>query len=283
MWGIGDGESSGAGSGAGTGTGTGSGAGNALRVGIVDFLNSRPLAWGFRPEVCPPTVQPIYDSPAQLADSLAASDLDVGLVPVVEAARIDGARVLPGLCIGAVREVRSVLLVSRRPIGRVRRIALDQASRTSAALVRLLAAERWGIEPEYVSHPTDLTAMLEAADAALLIGDPALRVDRRDLQIWDLAAEWRAMTGLPFVFAVWTCRAGIELTPDQERLFTDSLEAGLADLDRIVADAAAETGLDPDLLHRYFTHHLHYRLGPEERAGMDAFLRHIESLSPSRA
>lgn len=254
-----------------------------LRVGIVDFLNSRPLAWGFRPETCPPDVEPIYDTPARLADRLAAGDLDVGLVPVVEAARIDGARVLPGLCIGAVREARSVLLVSRRPIAQVRRVALDESSRTSAALVRLLAAERWGIDPEYLSHRPDLDSMLDAADAALLIGDPALRVDRRDLQIWDLAAEWRAMTGLPFVFAAWTCRAGIELTPDQKRLFTDSLEAGLADLERIVTDAAAETGLDPDLLHRYFTHHLHYRLGPEERAGMDAFLRHIESLSPSPA
>lgn len=254
-----------------------------LRVGIVDFLNSRPLAWGFRPEACPPDVEPIYDTPARLADRLAAGDLDVGLVPVVEAARIDGARVLAGLCIGAVREVRSVLLVSRRPIAEVRRVALDESSRTSAALVRLLAAERWGIDPEYLSHRPDLEPMLDAADAALLIGDPALRVDRRDLQIWDLAAEWRAMTGLPFVFAAWTCRAGIELTPDQKRLFTDSLEAGLADLERIVTDAAAETGLDPELLYRYFTHHLHYRLGPEERAGMDAFLRHIESLSPSPA
>lgn len=213
---------------------------------------------------------------------LEAGDLDVGLVPVVEAARIDGARVLPGLCIGAVREVRSVLLVSRRPIAEVRRVALDESSRTSAVLVRLLAAERWGIDPEYFSHRPDLESMLAAADAALLIGDPALRVDRRDLQIWDLAAEWRAMTGLPFVFAAWTCRPGVELTPDQERLFIDSLEAGLADLDRIVADAVTETGLDPNLLHRYFTHHLHYRLGPEERAGMDAFLDRVERLTPAQ-
>lgn len=249
-----------------------------LRVGIVDFLNSRPLAWGFRPEVCPEGVEPVYGSPARLADMLAAGSLDVGLVPVVEAARLAGARVLPGLCIGAVREVRSVLLVSRRPIARVRRIALDEGSRTSAALVRVLAAQRWGIEPEYVPHPPDLTAMLDTADAALLIGDPALHVDRGDLQIWDLAGEWKAMTGLPFVFAAWTRRPGIELTPEQEGLFIRSLEAGLADLERIVADSSRDTGLAPELLHRYFTHHLHYRLGPEERAGMDAFLQRVRRL-----
>ncbi|MGH9381093.1 MAG: menaquinone biosynthetic enzyme MqnA/MqnD family protein [Thermoanaerobaculia bacterium] len=246
-----------------------------LRVGIVDFLNSRPLAWGFRRGACPDGVEPVYDTPARLADMLAAGSLDVGLVPIVEAARIEGAQVLPGLCIGAVREVRSVLLVSQGPIARVRRIALDQASRTSAALVRLLAAERWGIDPEYVPRAADLAAMLEAADAALLIGDPALHIDRRGLQIWDLAAEWRAMTGLPFVFAAWTRRPGLELAPEQEALFLHSLEAGLADLDRIVAEASRDTGLPPDLLHRYFTHHLHYRLGPEEQAGMEEFLSRL--------
>jgi chorismate dehydratase len=242
------------------------------RIGIVDYLNTRPLAWGLRSGVAPPDIEAVFAPPARLADMLKAAEIEVGLVPVIETERLPGAQVIPGTCIAALREVRSVLLVSRRPIARVRRIALDENSRTSAALVRLLSLERWGIEPEFTAAAPDLDAMLEDADAALVIGDPALRIERADLQIWDLAAAWRAMTGLPFVFAVWTARAGFEPAPRLESLFCHSLEQGMAHLTEIVAQAQHETGLDPGLLHRYYSEHLHFELGAAERAGMNLFL-----------
>lgn len=243
-----------------------------LRIGIVDYLNTRPLAWGLRAATASPRIEPVFAPPARLADMLAAGDVEIGLVPVIEAERIAGAHVLPGTCIAALREVRSVLLLSRRPIAHVGRIALDENSRTSAALVRLLSLERWGIEPTFETAAPTLDAMLEAADAALIIGDPALRIERPDLQIWDLAAEWRAMTGLPFVFAVWAAGPGVEPQPWMEGLFRRSLDDGMANLAQIVARAHRETGLDADLLHRYYTEHLHFELGAAESAGMEAFL-----------
>lgn len=248
-----------------------------LRIGIVDYLNTRPLAWGLRPDAHPEGVEPVYAPPARLADMLAAGDIDIGLIPVIESARIPGTRIVPGVCIAALREVRSVLLLSREPIAHVRRIALDENSRTSAALVRLLSIERWGIEPEFSAAHPDLDAMLEEADAALVIGDPALHLERPDLQTWDLAAEWRAMTRLPFVFAAWTAREGVKLSAAIERLFTDSLETGMSHLEEIVAEAHRETGLDGELLSRYFTEHLHFQLGDAEREGMREFLRRCRS------
>lgn len=247
-----------------------------LVVGIVDYLNTRPLAWGFRPQLAPPEVETVHASPARLADLLAAGRIDVGLVPLIEAARLPGVRMVSDVGIAAVREARSVLLVSRRPIAAVRQIALDEHSRTSAVLVRLLAARRWGIEPQYRIARPRLDEMLGEAEAALLIGDPALRVERSGLQVWDLAAEWRAMTGLPFVFAVWAARRGLTLDEEREHLFAASLELGEENLDEVVAEAAADSGLADDLLRRYYTHHLHFRLGPEERAGMHEFLRLAE-------
>jgi len=248
-----------------------------LRIGIVDYLNTRPLAWGLSGEVAPRGIEAVFAPPARLATMLASGEIDVGLVPVIETERIPGVRVLPGTCIAALREVRSVLLVSRQPIAQVRRIALDENSRTSAALVRLLSIQRWGIDPEFASASPDLESMLTTADAALVIGDPALRIERPDLQIWDLAAEWRAMTGLPFVFAVWAARPGAREELDLEPVLRRSLEDGMAHLDEIVARAHRETGLSETLLTRYYTEHLHFRLEEDEKTGMKVFLKRCQN------
>ncbi len=188
----------------------------------------------------------------------------------------------PGLAIAATHEVRSVLLVSKVPVGEIRSVALDENSRTSAALVRILLAERYGLSPKAAPAAADLESMLAGADAALLIGDPALAVPRERYVVLDLAGEWLEATGLPFVFAVWAVREGVDAEGLVERLQA-SLEAGLAQLDAIVAETALETGLEPAVLRDYYTRNLRYHMGPAEQAGLAEFLRraHAHGLAPA--
>lgn len=243
-----------------------------LRVGIVDFLNSKPLAWGFRPGLCPPGFAPSFHPPARVADLLARGELEVGLIPAIEVQRIPGLTVLPGLSVASIREVRSVLLVLGRPLAEVSRVALDLNSRTSAALVRILLADRHGLAPEYVPARPDPEAMLAEADAALVIGDPALKVDRERYPILDLAAEWRQLTGLPCVFAVWAVAPGVDLG-EHQAYFQESLERGLASLPALVAESSAELGLPPAEVETYLTDNLSYRLGAEELRSLTEYYR----------
>jgi chorismate dehydratase len=251
-----------------------------LRVGIVDFLNSRPLAWGFLHGEQAELFAPSFHPPATVARMLAGGELDVGLVPSIEAARIPALRVLGDLCVSATHEVRSVLLVSRvDPAAepeKIRRVALDRNSRTSAALLRILLAERWGANPETIEAQPDVDRMLETADAALVIGDPALRFhaspDRTHLHTIDLAAEWQSLTGLPFVFAVWAVREEA-WRADLAVQFESSLRLGLASLDAIVRQAAAELDLDPGTVRAYLTENLSYRLEQAQRRGLEEFWR----------
>ena len=243
-----------------------------VRVGIVDFLNSRPLAWGFLEGLHSDLFAPSYHPPAIVADRLAAGELDVGLIPAIEVPRIGDLQVLPDLCVASTHEVRSVILVLGRPIEEVQRVALDVSSRSSAALVRILLSDRYGIEPEYVPARPDLDAMLAEADAALVIGDPALAVDLDRHAHLDLAAEWRALTGKPCVFAVWAVRAGVDLE-DLGRYFEESLEHGLASLPNIVEQASSELGLAPAAVERYLTRNLSYRLRDEELESLAEYYR----------
>ncbi|MFQ5349248.1 MAG: menaquinone biosynthetic enzyme MqnA/MqnD family protein [Thermoanaerobaculia bacterium] len=252
-----------------------------LRVGIVHYLNSRPLAWGFRRGQLGGGFDVRYLPPAAVADGLATAQLDVGLVPAIELQRIPGLRALPGPCVAATREVRSVLLISRRELGEIRRVSLDENSRTSAVLVRILLRETYGVDAEYLQAPAELDAMLARADAALLIGDPALRVDRSAYRVLDLAAEWRRLTGHPFVFALWAARDGVT-RPQLARPFRDSLSMGLSEMVELIDEAAAETGLGVDELERYLTRNLSFLLGDEEQAGLEEFHRraHAHGLIP---
>jgi chorismate dehydratase len=242
-----------------------------LRVGIVNFLNSKPLAWGFLKGHHADLFAPTYHPPAMVARLLGQGALDIGLIPSIEVQRIPGLKVLPDLCIASRHEVKSVLLVSRGPLAQVRKVALDQNSRTSVALVRILLQER-GIHPEYVHERPDPERMLSEADAALLIGDPALKVERERYQVIDLAAEWNALTGLPFVFAVWAVRAGVDL-PDLAFYFKSSLRYGLSSIDTLSRESAAELGLDSADVASYLTENLSYFLRQDELAGLEEFYR----------
>jgi chorismate dehydratase len=245
-----------------------------IRVGIVDFLNARPLAHGFRHGRLPGYLEPRYAAPSRVADLLASGEIDVGLVPSIEVVRIPGLAILPGPCVAATREVRSVLVLSRGPLATARRIALDRNSRTSQALLRILLRELAGSasKVELIEQPPVAAGIPAGFDAALVIGDPALRIERSRFEVVDLAAWWRRASGLPFVFAVWAARQEA-LSPDLHLHFERSLEGGLADLDRIARDAAREIGLSIEEATAYFTENLRFWLGEEEIAGLREFYR----------
>jgi len=243
-----------------------------IRVGIVNFLNSKPLAWGFLKGHYSDLFAAGYYPPARVADLLREGSLDIGLIPAIEVQRIPGLTVLPDLCVSATREVRSVLLISKVPPEKIRRVALDLNSRTSAALTRIVLADRYGREPETIQARPDPEAMLAAADAALIIGDPALKVRRDRYHVLDLAAEWRALTGLPCVFAVWAVRPGLAV-PNLAFYFKSSLRYGLSSIDILVREAAAELDLDSEQVHTYLTENLSYVLGDEQRSALREYYR----------
>lgn len=213
-----------------------------------------------------------YCTPAQCADRLENRHADIGIVPVVELQRL-GLDTIPGTCIASRGPVRSILLVSRTPLPEIRTLAADTSSRTSVALARIILSERHGVEPEFLPAAPDLDAMLAEADAALIIGDPALRVDPAALphKVCDLGEEWTTWTGLPMVFAVWGAAGPFaELEPD----FRGSARHGLDHLDEIIRIEAPRRGIPEALARDYLTRHITYDLGEDERKGMALFLEY---------
>jgi len=229
----------------------------AIRVGAVSYLNAKPLYYGL--EAHEPAVHLDIDLPSRLAARLGRGDLDVALIPSVEYFRgvAEGYEVLPGFAIAARGPVRSVKLFSRVPLGQIRRLALDEGSRTSQALTRV-----W------------LDAELEStADAVLVIGDRAMKVpDAPFCEVVDLAEAWQTMTGLPFVFALWVVRPGVDLG-DLPGLLDRCRADGLAHADALAATYGPKLGLDVDVCFDYLTQVLSYDLGEPELAGLRLFGR----------
>lgn len=236
-----------------------------IRFSVVDFLNARPLIWGLL-EDPPPGIEISRDVPSACADKLAAGEVDVGLIPSIEYQRIPGLRVVRGLGIAAASEVRSVLVVSDVSREKIRSIALDPASRTSTVLTRLLLKRRYGIEPIVWDGGG------VAADARLVIGDPALKTRLNGHVVLDLAAEWRAFSGHPFVFAFWAVRPGVDAGA-VERIVRDSYSAARRDFPSLVAKEAAKSGLSEAVIEDYLRHSLHYELDSGDLEGLEHFYR----------
>ena len=211
--------------------------------------------------------------PSECADQLATGAADIGIVPSFELTRQD-LEVIPGTGIACHGAVRSILLISRCPAAEIRTLAADTSSRTSVELTRVILDRRYRARPAFLPHPPDLPAMLEAADAALIIGDPALHIDPAALaqHTYDLGAEWQAMTGLPMVFAVWAARKGV-VNPEIERAFRESCRWGREHLEEIVAAESASRGFAPELVREYLTRHIVHELSPRDYEGMNLFLR----------
>ncbi|HEY1251417.1 MAG TPA: menaquinone biosynthesis protein [Thermoanaerobaculia bacterium] len=234
-----------------------------LRISVVDFLNARPLTWGLLHEP-PPGVEVLRDTPSACAARLAAGEVDAGLIPSIEYQRIPDLRALPGLGIAASSEVRSVLLVSDVSRERIRSVSLDPASRTSAALTRILLKRVYGLDPEYGESAA-------RSDARLIIGDPALKTRLNGHVVLDLAALWRSFSGHPFVFAFWAMRRGAPA--ETADLLRRSWEAGRARFDAIVRAEAADSGLSEAVVGDYLRHALHYELDAGDLEGLRLFYR----------
>ena len=239
----------------------------AIPVSVVDFVNAWPVTWGFLRGAIEGFL-PITDVPSACADRLARGEVQAGIIPAIEAARIPGVRIVRGVGIAAWERVRSVLLVSRVPFEQVRSVALDTSSRSSAAMTRILLADLYGASPEYHRAVPELPRMLASADAALLIGDPALTADVSGLRVLDLAEGWRRLTGLPLVTAVWAVRRDVAPEP-----FLWSRDYARPRIREIVEAAVERTGLDRRLLTEYFEMNLHYDFDAEDERGLAEFYR----------
>jgi chorismate dehydratase len=243
----------------------------SIRVGAVNYLNTKPLIYQF--ERLAPRAELILDFPSRLADRLAAGELDVALIPSIEFFQTPGYTIVSDACIGCRGPVLSVKLFSRVPIERIRRLALDEGSRTSVALVRILLKERAGVEPKLVNLPIGASPADVEADALLLIGDRAMRPPPgRFAAVWDLGDEWCRWAELPFVFAMWTARAGADLQGIDAALGA-ARDQGLEHLDEIASTEAAPLGLSQGECVSYLRDNLYFYLGPRELRGLELFYR----------
>lgn len=252
-----------------------------LRIAASTYLNSAPLVFSFAEGSKREGVAFLGDTaPARCAEMLAGGACDAALIPVIEYQRIAGLRIVPGVAVAAEQRVRSVLLAARRPMAEVQRVALDTSSRTSQALLRILCRNRYGIEPEFVERTPDPSVtcenMFEGCDAALIIGDPAMQLaasaDALGLRIYDLAGEWRSLTGLPFVFAVWAVREDASRRfPYLARLFAEAKEEGIAARGLLAARYAADLKLPVDDLLDYLNVNVSYDLDKEKIAGLERY------------
>jgi chorismate dehydratase len=267
-----------------------------IRISIVQYLNTAPLVWGFTHGPLQGKYELSFTLPSQCADDVRDGRADVAIIPAIELQRIDDLVVLPDLAIAAKNRVRSLLLVARKPILEVRSIALDLSSRSTQALTRILCAEHWNISPNFSEAPPDAATMLNNADAALIIGDPALRIaiSIRDLamngsagelvcdaakigmsagaelHIYDVVQEWRNFTGLPAVLAIWAARRDV-LTPEIIADFAASKAYGVAHIAEISAEAAKKQSLPVGELESYLRDNIDYTLDRDNMAGLEMY------------
>src|SRR5579872_2330148 len=322
-----------------------------LRISVVQYLNTSPLVWGFTHGLLAGKYDLTFTVPSQCAEQLRSGDVDIAIIPAIEYQRIDNLVILPDLAIASKRRVRSLLLISKVPIApasaaerSIKSIALDRSSRSTQALTKILGARHWQISPEFREMPPDLGAMLADNDAALLIGDPALRVslaiesaqpsdpspsdqltsatrlgsagtpaggfssisansqsDRstlsqqppapeitdaktlglpgpQKLYIYDIVEQWRCMTNLSAVLAVWAARPSVA-TPDVVADFHASRAFGLLNLNELCDASSADLRLPAPALHSYLTDNIDFTLDPENIAALTRFFVEASALN----
>jgi chorismate dehydratase len=244
------------------------------RVAASSYLNTAPLIWSFARGPRRREVRLLTDAaPARCAEMLARGATEAALVPVIEYQRLPEVAVVPGVCVGARAEVRSVVLAtSRGDLADVRTVALDASSRTSAALVEIIFREFLGREPRLTTAEPDLARMLARHDAALIIGDPAMTFPREGLRVYDLAGLWRKYTGLGFVFAMWMAHEGAAEGVGAVD-FAGARDEGLAHAEEIAASYAEQLGRPQGELLAYLRENICYELDEEMRVGLELYFR----------
>lgn len=241
-----------------------------VKVGIVSYLNTRPLIYGLRLPPVSEQIELIEEHPAKLADMLISGEIDLGLIPVAAIPQLKEHYIAGDYCIGTEGEVASVCLFSEVPVQEIKKVYLDYQSRSSVALLQWLMKEYWGIHPEIIHAEDDsFRKEIKGTAAGLVIGDRAFEQRKVSTFIYDLGAEWRSITGLPFVFAAWVSNK--KLPEAFIKIFNEANALGLSHIDEIVAANAFEL-YD---LKKYYTLHISYRLDERKKRGMELFLQHI--------
>jgi chorismate dehydratase len=287
-----------------------------LRISIVQYLNTAPLVWGFTNGPLRGKYDLSFTVPSQCAEQLRTGQADVAIIPAIEYARIPDLEILPDISIASKKMVRSLLLVSKAPLGQFESLALDASSRSTQAMTRILCAEHWKIAPEFIEMAPDLETMLKKAGAALLIGDPALRLSltmepygtrigdhgsrvrtltpplmgwmwnsqeanvaspSQRLFVFDIVEQWRAMTGLPAVLAVWAARKSV-ITPEVVADFHTSRDFGMSRIEEISSAASRELELPADKLESYLRDNIDFSLDAENRRGLELYFAHAAKL-----
>jgi chorismate dehydratase len=255
-----------------------------LRISAISYLNTAPLMWDFEHGEAGRDFDISYTLPSACARSLAEATADIGIIPAAAYAQIPGLQVLPEVAIASRRAVRSILLVSKVPIEQVRTVALDTSSMTSVALTKVLFEKWLGGGRTFTAMAPDIDRMLAEHDAGLLIGDPALKIDRKRYHTLDLAEEWIRHTGKPFVFAFWAVRSEAlkEASPslDLPTVFQQSRDRGLepANLNKIAHAWAPRLDLGETDVCSYLTQNIHYQLDPGCLEGLQLFYQYAAEI-----
>jgi len=245
------------------------------KVSVVKYLNAMPLAWGILEGSQKEILDPILSTPAECADQLAKGAVDIGLIPSIEYQRIKGSRIVPGPAVASLYQVRSVILVSVVPLWKVKTVACDSGSRTSVALTKIIFDEYYHIHPDFRPAEPNIAAMLKDNDAALIIGDnalkfmeqndqpnierqkPIVRLGPEPLEVFDLAERWRFLTGLPFVFAFWAVRDGLK-DPRLVDTMKASRDYGVANIPTIAERYSEPLQIKKEFIQAYLEKNVHY-------------------------
>ena len=252
-----------------------------MRIGAVNYLNTKPLVYGLADRL--PEAEIVFDLPSRLADRLAAGELDVALVPSITLADHQEWSIVSDACIGCRGPVLSVKVMFRVPPAQVRTLSLDEGSRTSAVLAQTLLHQLYGIRPELTNLPIGASAADDSADAVLVIGDRAISKqavnedDSSFVEIWDLGDRWCRWSELPFVFAMWVARPGID-TIDVATALSAARDDGCQHLAEITCEQSAKMQLPTELIHEYLHRNLYFRLDKQQLAGLDFFYQQAASL-----
>jgi chorismate dehydratase len=260
-----------------------------LRISAISYLNTAPLMWDFEHSDTGSEFDISYTLPSACARALEAGTADIGLIPAAAYAQVPGLMALPGVAIASRQPVRSILLVSRVPVDQIRTVALDTSSMTSVALTKILFEKWLGGGRTFAPMAPDIEKMLARHDAGLMIGDPALQIDRSRYLTLDLAEEWIRYTGKPFVFAFWAVRrqalpedALREASSSQDlaAVFQQSRDHGLApaSLDQIAREWAPRLGIGEAGVRSYLTENIYYHLDPPCLEGLQLFYRYAAEI-----
>ena len=259
----------------------------ALRISAISFLNTAPLMWDFEhgdtAEQLRQHFEIGYTVPSRCAEELKLGLADIGIIPAAAYTSIPGLAVIPDVAIASKNAVRSILLISKVPVEKIRSVATDDSSRTSAALVEIFLRKFIGINPGFRRQKPVLEEMLQWHDAGLLIGDPALLAPDQGLYVYDLAEQWRNWTGRPFVFAFWAVRKASLAGPGPDlnitRTFQESRNNGLKHIPELVSIWAPRLALPPQVVHSYLTENIDYTLDEDNLEGLCLYYRYAAEMN----